>query len=108
PRCMLAARPAAEVATGYEDRVARQFPACLLGPVVEQELPEARALDALEELLGDDLVGVDVVAVQHADAAGNRLDRLHERHSLMSTNRPARAAAAAICGETRCDRAPRP
>ena len=35
-----------------------------LRPVVEQELAEAGALDALEELLGDDLVGVDVVAVE--------------------------------------------
>ena len=38
-----------------------------LRPVVEQELAEARALDPLEELLGDDLVGVDVGAVEHAD-----------------------------------------
>src|SRR5205085_12017947 len=68
----------------------------------------ACALDALEELLGDVLVGGGIVAVQHADAAGDRLDRLHERHSLMSTKRPATAAAAAICGETRCDGAPRP
>ena len=67
PRRVLAARAAAEVAPGDEDRVARQVPVGLLGPVVEQELAEARALDALEELLGDDLVGVDVVAVEDAD-----------------------------------------
>ena len=37
----------------------------LLAPVVEQELAEARALDPLQELLRDDLVGVDVGAVEH-------------------------------------------
>ena len=61
PRRVLAARAAAEVAPVDEDRVRRQVPAGLLGPVVEEELAEAGALDALEELLGDDLVGVDVV-----------------------------------------------
>src|SRR5690242_750809 len=77
PGGMLAAGPAAEVAPGEQDRVLRQLPTGLLGPVVEQELAEARALDALEELLGDDLVGVDVVALEHADPARDRLDRLH-------------------------------
>src|SRR6185312_5533901 len=77
PRRVLAARAAAEVAPGHEDLVARQVPVGLLGPVVEQELAEARALDALEELLGDDLVGVDVVALEHADPPRDRLDRLH-------------------------------
>src|SRR5207237_3858913 len=65
-------------------------------------------------LLGDDLVGVHVVAVQHADVTGDCLDRPHRpgppsgAQSLMSTKWPSIAAAAAICGETRCDRAPRP
>ena len=43
PRRVLAARAAAEVAPGDEDRVLRQLPARLLGPVVEQELAEARS-----------------------------------------------------------------
>ena len=47
--------------------LARQVPAVLLGPVEEEELAEAGALDALEELLGHDLVGVDVGAVELAD-----------------------------------------
>jgi hypothetical protein len=51
-----------------EDRIARQIPAGLLGPVVEEELAEAGPLDPLEELLGDDLVGVDVVAVRSLTA----------------------------------------
>ena len=38
---------------------------CLLRPVVEDELAEAGALDPLEELLGDDLIGVHVGAVEH-------------------------------------------
>jgi len=40
----------------------QQVPVLVLLPVVEEELAEAGALDALEELLGDDLVCVDVVA----------------------------------------------
>ena len=62
---------------GDEDLVVRQVPAVLLGPVEEQELAEAGALDALEELLGDDLVGVDVGAPEDADGAGDGLDRSH-------------------------------
>src|SRR5204862_506634 len=69
--------------------------------------PEPRALHALEELLGDDLVGVDVVAREHRHGSLDHADRLHH-HSLMSTKRPAIAAAAAICGLTRWVRPPRP
>src|SRR5260370_116543 len=64
PRGVLARGPAAEVPPGGQDGVSRELPARLLGPVVEQELPVAGPLDALEELLGHDLVGVDVVPVQ--------------------------------------------
>src|SRR3954454_6431151 len=52
PRGVLARGAAAEVLTRDEDRVLREVPARLVAPVVEQELAEARALDALEELLG--------------------------------------------------------
>src|SRR4029079_17712680 len=61
-----------------------------------------------EELLGDDLVRVDVRAIEHGHAAGHHVDRLHHSHSLMSTKCPSLAAAAAISGETRCVRPPRP
>jgi hypothetical protein len=77
PRGVLARGAAAEVGAGGEDRVGGQVPAVLLGPVVEQELAEAGPLDPLEELLGDDLVGVDVGAVEHADIA---LDDVHGFH----------------------------
>ena len=42
----------------------------MAGPVPEQELAEAGALDPLEELLGDDLIGVDVRAIEGDDFAG--------------------------------------
>ena len=46
-------------------------------PVVEEELAEAGALDPLQELLRDDLVGVDVGAVEHRDLALDHVDRPH-------------------------------
>jgi hypothetical protein len=48
-------------------------------PVIEEELAEPGALDPLQELLRDDLVGVDVGAVEHRDATLDDLDRVH-RH----------------------------
>ena len=69
PRRVLARRAAAEVAARRPGSgSARQLPAGLLAPVVEEELAEAGALDPLQELLGDDLVGVDVGAVEQRDA----------------------------------------
>src|SRR5262249_13449264 len=68
---------------------------------------EAGPLDPLQELLGDDLVRVDVGAVEHGNAALDQPDRIHS-HSLMSTNRPSIAAAAAIRGLTRWVRPPLP
>ena len=59
--------------------MARQVPAVLLRPVEEEELAEAGPLDPLEELLGHDLVGVDVVAVEHADLAVDSGDVVHCR-----------------------------
>src|SRR5262249_54247735 len=67
----------------------------------------AGPLDSLQELLRDDLVGVDVGAVEHGDAA---LDPAHGLHasSRTSTKWPETAAAAAIAGLTRCVRPPAP
>ena len=75
---MLARRAAAEVPPGEEDRGATELgpvelePGPLVAvlveaPVVEQELAVARALDPLQELLRDDLVGVDVGSVEDRD-----------------------------------------
>ncbi len=73
---MLAARSAAEVFAGdenlralvariveHEDRD-RDRPMRCLPPVEEEKVAVAGALDALQELLGDDLVGIDVGAVE--------------------------------------------
>src|SRR5690606_17702153 len=90
PRRVLAGRTATEVFTGqqhagalvarevqHEFLVDRTLRAVLIRltdvqvtPLVEQVRAEAAALDRLEELLGNDLVGVDVGAIQRADQAG--------------------------------------
>src|SRR3954451_21923356 len=107
PGRVFAAGPAAEVRPGGQDRVLGQRPARLLRPVVEEELAEARPLDALEELLGNDLVRVDVGARQRGHRARDHLHGFHQLHSRMSTKWPSIAAAAAICGDTRWVRPPR-
>ena len=78
PGGVLAGAAAAEVFSGDEDLralvmvlvedevgvgLARVGAFLDAAPVVEEEVAVAGALDALEELLGDDLVGVDVGAV---------------------------------------------
>ena len=84
-------------------------PPGVLGPVVEEELPVAAALDPLEELFGHDLVGVDVAARQGSHGSRDRGDRIHlGSQVLTSTKWPATAAAAAISGLTRWVRPPRP
>ena len=40
-------------------------------PVVEEKLAEASALDALQELLGDDLVGIDVHTIERRYATAD-------------------------------------
>src|SRR5215210_8231664 len=79
-------------------------------PVVEEELAVAGPLDPLQKLLGHDLVGVDVVSIEHRDPALDHVDRVHWHydHSLMSTKWPSTAAAAAIFGLTRWVRPPAP
>jgi hypothetical protein len=88
-------------------------------PVVEQELAEAGAFDPLQELLGDDLIGVDVGPIERDDfpfvsaewlhclslslasrRAGRRRYLLNFQF-LISVKWPATAAAAAIIGLTR-------
>ena len=45
-------------------------------PIEEEELAIARSLDALEELLGDDLVGVDIGDIEWGGGAGEDVDGL--------------------------------
>src|SRR4029453_6160868 len=79
---VLPRRAAAEVRPGQKDPGAValgpvELEVRLLPPVVEEELAVARALDSLEELLRDDLVGVDVGAVEHRRASCHRAKGLH-------------------------------
>ena len=67
PGCVLARGAAAEVAPGEQDRRAwasMQLESGILHPVEEEELAVPGALDPLQELLGDDLVRVDVGTVE--------------------------------------------
>src|SRR4051812_3732123 len=77
PDRMLARRATAEVAAADQDRLRLDLEA-LLAPVVEEELTEARPLDALQELLRDDLVRVDVGAVDYLDRPADLQYRLHQ------------------------------
>src|SRR6266540_675093 len=141
PHGVLARRATAEVRPGDEDaRALRGGPVELElriwgpvrpeAPVVKQRRSEPGALDAREELLRDDLVGVHVVPRQRRDQSRVPDERLHHGappstcfttstsstsstscltcHSLTSTMRPAIAAAAAIAGLMRWVRPPRP
>ena len=47
-------------------------------PVVEQELPEAAALDAFEELFGNDLIRIDVDAVKRRYQPGVSFEWFHK------------------------------
>src|SRR6185437_2841825 len=88
PRGVLAARSAGEVLAGNENLralvagivenevgvlVARRGAT----PVEEEEFAVAGALDALEELLGNDLVGIDVGAVEGGGQCCEGLEGFH-------------------------------
>src|SRR5713101_4391308 len=113
PGRVLARRPASEVLAGHQHRRALVFgpvqdEVVRLPPVIEKEGAEAGALDALQELLRDYLVGVDVGAVERGHPAADALDRLHYNSSRTSTRCPVSAAAAAIGGLIRWVRPPAP
>src|SRR5438034_1089165 len=94
PDGVLARRTTAEVASGdqHGSRLDRHL--ARPHPVEEQELAVPRALDPLQELLWDDLIGVNVGTVEHRDVTGYRRDRLHQLHSLISTKCPSTTRAA--------------
>src|SRR5687767_5566332 len=77
----------------------------VLAPRREQALAEPGALDRFQVLLRDDLVGVDVGAVERRHQAVQDGELVH---FLISTKCPAIAAAAAITGLTRWVRPPSP
>ncbi len=113
PRRVLTRRPAAEVASGeqhlrtvmlgpiHREVGTGRDPVGLVAPLGERERTEAGALDALEVLLRDDLVRVDVVAGDRAGVRAHGRERSHRTSSLTSVRWPVIAAAAAIAGDTR-------
>src|SRR5688572_29045386 len=115
---MLTRGAAAEVVAGHQHRAvgvlrAVQDEVGIAAPALEEELAPASPLDPLQVDGRDDLVGVDVGAVERHDLAGVRRKLVHGPYpsifqSRMSTKWPAIAAAAAIAGLTRWVRPPRP
>ena len=92
PHGVLARGAAPEVRTGDQD--GRSVVARLIqdkrqvqraigadAPVVKQELAKAGSLDALEELLRDDLIGIDVASHQRDHPAAMTEKALHQRNS---------------------------
>src|SRR2546421_7325476 len=77
-------------------------------PVVEEERPVAGALDPLQKLFRNDLVGIDVRPVERSQNAIDPPERFHQLNSRTSTRCPAIAPAAAIGGLTRWVRPPLP
>ncbi len=88
PRRVLARRAASEISACHEDRRALiagriqnkrgvQRAACGVAPIVEQEFPEARALDALQELLRNDLIRINIRAVERRDYSTVNAKRFH-------------------------------
>ena len=95
PDGVLARRSRSEVRPGDEHRVRLELDLAVADPVVEEELAEAGPLDPLQELLGDDLVGVDVGSVEHRHVPLDHVDRPHRAPPSvvvsqwrMSTNLP--------------------
>ena len=87
----------------------------IVPPLGEQPGTEARALDALEPVAGNDLVGVDVAPLQGDSGTGDDVNWFHGTAPLCAqpsssgvAKRPATAVAAATAGDTRCVRPPRP
>src|SRR3989338_8484407 len=120
PHRMLAAGAAAEIVArnqnrgvcetrGVELEVGIGAAVGAIAPVVKQVGAETGARNRLQKLLGDDLVRIDVRAIQRRDDSPVTGERFHrDPHVRISTNCPAIAAAAAISGLTRCVRPPLP
>src|SRR5690606_38481420 len=112
PHGVLAARARAEVRPGDQDRRALvlllvEDEVAVVAPLREEPLLEPGALDLLQPVARDDLVGVDVGAVEGSRSSGDDSYGFHHSSSGVA-KRPAIAVAAATAGETRCVRPPRP
>src|ERR1700677_3636774 len=95
---MLARGATAEVLPGDEDRglgIVRRMQHKITNlvsvdgeaPVVKKELAESGALDPLQELLGDDLIGVHVNFVERDNDSGVLAKRLHRFLTFLSVER---------------------
>jgi hypothetical protein len=91
PRRVLAGGSAAEIRAREKDRgvtcrgmieLERRIGRAVgtIAPVEEQRRTEAGALDALQKLLGDDLVGIHVRAIERRDRAGVHDEGFHGCH----------------------------
>src|SRR6185295_15996017 len=82
------------------------FPTRLEAPIVKQKFAKPGTLNSLQELFGNNLIGVDICPIERNNEAGVDAKRFHNAcylncHSLTSVKCPAIAAAAAIIGLTR-------
>jgi hypothetical protein len=83
---VLTRRADTERRPGNEDRgpdvaLVVEHEVAVVAPRREQALLEPRALDALQPLGRDDLVGVDVAALQRHTATGDDVNSLHDKSS---------------------------
>jgi hypothetical protein len=85
---MLAGRAAAEVSSrqengrtpvglAIEDEIGARGPILREAPVEEEKVAVTGFLDSLEELLGDNLIGVDIDSVERGPGSGDRTKGVH-------------------------------
>ncbi len=89
PGSMFPAGTAPEIAPGQQNACAGVFrpvqlergvirPVVQESPIEKQKLAEARPLDALQELLWDDLIGIDIRPIHRNDQTGVGCERTHK------------------------------
>src|SRR5581483_7041530 len=120
PRRVLARRTAPEIAARHQDRgvsvrrpvqnkVGTGLAVGRAAPIVKKKFAVAGTLDALQKLLGDDLIGVHVGTIERRHDSGMNAERFHiQSQPRTSVKCPLMAAAAAMAGLTRWVRPPRP
>ncbi|KAG1451263.1 hypothetical protein G6F57_016212 [Rhizopus arrhizus] len=119
PHRMFTAGPATEVRAGHQHGRARvgllvqheagTRPTMLVkAQVIQQAAVQPRLVDDAQELLGHDLVGIQIGERQRRGDAFDQRIHLACSQSRASTMRPASAAAAAMAGLIRCVRPARP